>query len=147
MLWKYDTSSFVLKFRWRFFCSDCFAFWSPSFPHPYWSKWLLLQKRALFVTESGKAVTWAHDLHVPPPYLRTKHRNQSISVLRTAYLPHWSIIYKFSGAKGGLWGLTNHCIFSLTAFLHFHLAIEELFLSCFPAELKTNRLLYTCNMV
>lgn len=146
MLWKYDTSSFVLNSRIIFFCSDHFAFWGPSFPHPYWFKWLLLQKRAPFVT-GDKAVTWARNLHMPPPYLHTKHRSQSISVLRTAYIPHWSIIYKSSEAKWGPQGLTNYCTFSLLAFLHFHLAIKELFLSCFPAKLKTNRLLCTCNTV
>lgn len=53
---KNMSSSFALNFR--FFCSNCFAFWSHYFLHPYWSKWLLLQKRALFVTEGDKAVTW-----------------------------------------------------------------------------------------
>lgn len=147
MLWKYDTSSFVLNFRFRFFCWEItLPFGAPIFPFPtdpndscYRKGPCLSQK----VTRQSPEHTICTCHHLP----FILNRNQSISVLRTVYLPHWSITYKLSWAKWGPQGLTNYCTFSLLAFLHFHLAIEELILSCFPAELETNRLLCICNMV
>lgn len=119
---KNTSSSFALNFR--FFCSLCFL-------EPLFSPSLLIQMT--LATEKGLVChrRWQGShlrtyLHVPPPYFHTKHRNQSISILKTVHLPYSSIIHKISGAKWGPQGLTNYCTFSLLAFLHFHLAIKEL---------------------
>lgn len=81
-----------------------------------------------------------YSLNGTTSYLHTKTEVRILKYTRTRSLPHRSIIYKLSEAEQDPQGFTDHCTFSLLAFLHFHLAIGELFLLNSPTELKINRL-------
>lgn len=85
-------------------------------------------------------MTLVYSLNRTASYLCTKTEVRILKYMRTRSLPHRSIIYKLSEAEQDPQGFTDHCTFSPLAFLHFHLAISELFLSNSPTELEINRL-------